>query len=57
MSEIAQNVRRQILNRYFHKGGKWYIEAREGCQGPFLRREEAVAHLEKHIRRHGWKRQ
>lgn len=56
MSEAGQKVRRQILNRFYHLGGKWYVEAREGRQGPFFRRDEAVAHLERHIRRHGWKR-
>jgi hypothetical protein len=27
------------------------VETREGQQGPFVRREEAVAHLEKHKRK------
>lgn len=53
MSEMRQKVRRQALNRFFLKAGKWYVESREGMQGPFFRREEAVAHLERHIRRHG----
>lgn len=56
MNEANPKGRRQILNRFFHRAGKWYIEAREGCQGPFFRREEAVAHLERHIRRFGWNR-
>ena len=53
MGEVQRQARRQTLNRFFLKGGKWYIESREGMQGPFFRRDEAVAHLERHIRRHG----
>jgi hypothetical protein len=51
MSGTVRSTRRQALNRYFHKEGKWYVETREGQQGPFLRREEAVAHLEKQKRK------
>lgn len=56
MSNSGGKVRRHALNRFYHHEGKWYVEAREGRQGPFLRREEAVAHLERHKRRHRRKR-
>lgn len=52
MSDAGGRTRRHVLNRFYHQGGKWYVEAREGRQGPFSRREEAVAHLERHKRRH-----
>jgi hypothetical protein len=51
--QSQRRSRRQTLNRYFLKSGKWYVESREGLQGPFFRREEAAAHLDRHIRRHG----
>jgi hypothetical protein len=53
MGDMRDRGRRQALNRFFLKGGKWYVESREGLQGPFFRREEAAAYLERHIRRHG----
>jgi hypothetical protein len=56
MSDAEGRVRRHALNRFYHLDGKWYVEAREGRQGPFSRREEAVAYLEKHKRRHRGKR-
>lgn len=56
MSDAEGRVRRHALNRFYHLEGKWYVEAREGRQGPFSRREEAVAYLEKHKRRHRRKR-
>jgi len=56
MSGTVRGARRQTLNRYYLKDGKWYVETREGVQGPFVRREEAVVHLEKHKRRFPYKR-
>ncbi len=56
MSDAEGRVRRHALNRFYHQEGKWYVEAREGRQGPFSRREEAVAYLENHKRRHRRKR-
>lgn len=56
MSTPESRTRRHRLNRFFHEGGKWYLDAREGRQGPFIRREEAVAYLERHKRKYGWKR-
>lgn len=56
MSWTVGSTRRQTLNRYYLKDGKWYVETREGVQGPFVRREEAVAYLEKHKRKYGWRR-
>ncbi|MCC6206895.1 MAG: hypothetical protein IT488_01900 [Gammaproteobacteria bacterium] len=56
MNGIARSTRRQTLNRYYLKNGKWYVESREGVLGPFVRREEAVAHLEKHKRKYVSKR-
>ena len=56
MSDSEARSRRHALNRFYHQGGKWYVEAREGRQGPFFRREEAVAHLERHKRRYRHKR-
>ncbi|MGE0371979.1 MAG: DUF6316 family protein [Gammaproteobacteria bacterium] len=56
MNGTVRSTRRQTLNRYYHKDGKWYVETREGIQGPFVRREEAVAHLDKHKRKHVSKR-
>lgn len=48
---------RYSLNR-FHAviGQGWFIEAREGRLGPFLRRSEAEQFLRKHIQRRGWHR-
>lgn len=51
MSGTVRSTRRQTLNRFYLKDGKWYVETREGIQGPFVRREEAVAHLERHKRK------
>lgn len=48
----ADRARRRALNRFYFQEGRWYVEAREGVQGPFTRREEAVAHIERHKRRH-----
>lgn len=48
----GRSRRRTLLNRFFHHEGKWYVEAREGRQGPFFRREDAVAYLERHKRRY-----
>ena len=56
MDDAVRSTRRQTLNRYYLKDGKWYVETREGIQGPFVRREEAAAHLEKHKRKFGFKR-
>ena len=56
MSGIVRSTRRQTLNRYYVKDGKWYVETREGILGPFVRREEAVASLEKHKRKYVSKR-
>lgn len=52
MSDAEGRVRRHALNRFYNQEGKWYVEAREGRQGPFSRREEAVAYLQQHKRRH-----
>ena len=51
MRGIVRGTRRQTLNRYYLKDGKWYVESREGILGPFVRREEAAASLEKHKRK------
>jgi len=56
MSGAVRNTGRQAPNRYLLKNGKWYVETREGVQGPFVRREEAAGHLERHKRRFGCKR-
>jgi len=44
--------RRRALNRFYLQDGGWYVEAREGLMGPFMRREDAVAHLARHKRLH-----
>lgn len=56
MRGIVRSTRRQTLNRYYLKDGKWYVETREGILGPFVRREEAVACLERHKRKYVSKR-
>lgn len=57
MGEIERAPRRNTLNRFFFRSGKWYVETREGCQGPFVRRQDAVEHLDRHLRKHGSNRE
>lgn len=56
MNGSVRSTRRQTLNRFYLRNGKWYVETREGVLGPFVRREEAAGHLDKHKRRFGYKR-
>jgi hypothetical protein len=44
--------RRRALNRFYLQEDGWYVQSREGLLGPFSRREDAVAHLERHKRLH-----
>ncbi len=39
------------LSRFFHDGGLWYVEMREGCQGPFPHLEQAMHFLARFKRR------
>lgn len=49
--QASIRLRRRTLNRFFFDdNGNWFVQAREGVQGPFTRREEAVAYLERHKR-------
>ncbi len=42
---------RMRLSRFFHDGGRWYVDAREGRLGPFHCREQAARFLERFKRR------
>jgi hypothetical protein len=47
MLNVNKSLQRYSLSRYLHIVGKgWYIEAREGLRGPFLRLCEAKTYLE-----------
>ena len=47
MLKVNKSRQRFSLSRYLHIVGKgWYIEAREGLRGPFLRLCEAKSYLE-----------
>jgi len=54
-SDSAEN--RHILNRFYHEGGSWFVDVREGKKGPFVSRDEAVEYLERYKRNHGWNRE
>jgi hypothetical protein len=54
-SDSAEN--RHNLNRFYHEGGSWFVDVREGKKGPFVSRDEAVEYLERYKRNHGWNRE
>ena len=54
-SDTAEN--RHNLNRFYHEGGTWFVDVREGKKGPFVSRDEAVEYLERYKRTHGWNRE
>ena len=54
-SDTAEN--RHNLNRFYHEGGTWFVDVREGKMGPFVNRDDAVEYLERYKRTHGWNRE
>ncbi len=47
MRELHGKSKRFRLSRFFHDGGLWYVELREGRRGPFLAFDQAVRFLER----------
>jgi hypothetical protein len=57
MQSLQTKEQRFTLNRFYYMMGKgWFVEAREGLQGPFLKRADAETHLEVVKKEFGWKR-
>ena len=58
MRPLQTKEQRFTLNRFFYMMGKgWFVEAREGLQGPFFKREDAESHLEEVKKEFGWNRE
>jgi hypothetical protein len=53
MSESDPAEKRFHLNRFYHEGGNWFVDVREGKKGPFISRDDAVEFLERYKRKHG----
>lgn len=54
--QMVGRARRRALNRFFLRDEGWYVQSREGLLGPFARREDAAAQLERHKRLHSQSR-
>ena len=57
LSDSDSTEYRHNLNRFYHEGGTWFVDVREGKMGPFVNRDDAVEYLERYKRTHGWNRE
>ena len=57
LSDSDTAEKRHNLNRFYHEGGTWFVDVREGKMGPFVNRDDAVEYLERYKRTHGWNRE
>ena len=58
MQSLQTKEQRVTLNRFLYMMGKgWYVEAREGLQGPFLKRADAECHIECVKKEFAWNRE